>query len=48
MSMTYTQFVEESAKAIIAYADHTEKCPRCIVREIEDKLREIIQNDSSC
>lgn len=45
MSMTFTQYLEESAKAIIAFADHTEMCPRYIVREIEDKIREIIQED---
>ncbi len=43
--MTYTQYLDESAKAIISYAELTEKCPRCIVREIEDRLREIIQED---
>jgi len=43
MSMTYTQYLNEAANAIIDYAELTERCPRCIVREIEDRLREIIQ-----
>lgn len=47
MSMTYTDYVTESAKAIIAYAEHTEMCPRCIVREIEDKIRELVKDDDN-